>query len=214
MVYFVAIVGFIWLPDFSRQSAVKRVSLQPGMVVSAAIIIGSGEKAAPTGIRASSTPKMVVCSACVGGRRSASGASRSITRPTGASATKAHRRMPSPRISISPSSSRGGLTRRRPRTGSRQSRSSATSVAAGIRPPRPAKMRSNARRDLPAPEGPRIRTASSPTRTAEPWIVGPGDAVMSREAGPRSARLRSGCRHGHRSGRDGFPPRCVRDAPR
>ena len=57
-------------------------------------------------------------------------------------------------------------------------RSSPTSRVKGNCPARPAAIRSNASRDLPAPDGPRMRTARAPTKTAEAWIV----PVMSRSS--------------------------------
>ena len=51
---------------------------------------------------------------------------------------------------------------------------------AGLTPERPARMRSNARRDLPAPDGPRISTARLPTLTAEAWTLAPAAPVMAR----------------------------------
>lgn len=89
-------------------------------------------------------------------------------------------------------------------------------------PPRPARIRSSARRLLPEPEGPRIRTARSPTRTAEAWMLGEpgglwsetaGDVVIS-AAAPRSARRRRlDCRP-HPVVPCGFRPRYDRDALR
>ena len=97
---------------------------------------------------------------------------RSTTRPTTASPAKPQRRMPSPRISIRPASSGAGRTTICPWLASRWTRSSPTSTAGGICPERPARMRSNASRDLPDPDGPRISTARFPTSTAEAWTLG------------------------------------------
>src|SRR5579863_6209045 len=79
--------------------------------------------------------------------------------------------MPTPRSSIRPASVCTGRTRIRPLTLSRWTRSSPTSRAKRRQPLCAAATSSRARRDLPAPDGPRIRTARAPTSTAEAWMV-------------------------------------------
>ena len=69
---------------------------------------------------------------------------------------------------VAPAEQRAG---RRAASDGRGHRRSA--AVAGICPARPARMRSNARRDLPDPDGPRISTARSPTSTAEAWMLAP-----------------------------------------
>src|SRR5262249_7721433 len=73
--------------------------------------------------------------------------------------------------SISPQSVSAGRTKSRPPARSRWTRSSPTSLANRSAPRRRASINSSARRDLPAPDGPRINTARAPTRTAEAWTV-------------------------------------------
>jgi len=183
-------------------------------MVSAATTNGSAAKPASTGIRGILTPEMRVRSASGGGRRSASAADKSTTRPTMASSVKSQRRMPSPRISIRPANSRAGRTTSCPVLASRWTRSSPTSTAAGICPERPARMRSNASRDLPAPDGPRISTARFPTSTAEAWTLAPAASVTARAAGLQSAPPQSWLRHRGRRDLCDSPPRCARHAPR
>ena len=129
------------------------------VVVSAATTSGRGRYPVGTGIRGTETPFRRIWSASGGGRRSASAAARSTTRPTMASPAKSQRRIPSPLTSISPASSGAGRTHNCPATVSRWTRSSPTRMAVGSCPARPARIRSKASRDLPAPEGPRISTA-------------------------------------------------------
>jgi len=180
-------------------------------VVRAATTSARGAKSRGTGIRGNITPFMHACRASGGGSRSASVASRSTTRPTIASAAKSHLRMPSPRISIKPANSRTGRTNIFPALVSRWTRSSPTKTARGSSPDRPDRIRSNARRDLPEPDGPRISTARSPTSTAEAWTL---LFMTAPAASPRSARRRpSACRR-RQEGRRDFPPRSARHALR
>ena len=159
-VYSVAIVGLIWLPIPFEQSAEVRREDELAVIVRAAITSGSAAKPTPTGIRGNSTPEISVMERLR--RRQPLGVGGRQDRPPGRRRPRrrSQRRMPSPRISIRPASSRAGRT---------------TSAAAACRdgrdrrrparrrncPARPARMRSKARRDLPAPEGPRISTARS-----------------------------------------------------
>src|SRR6516165_6094383 len=79
--------------------------------------------------------------------------------------------MPNPRNSISPASSGAGHTKSLPPTASRWTRSSPISLAKRMLPRRAASISSSTSRDLPAPDGPRIKTARAPAKTAEAWIV-------------------------------------------
>src|SRR5690348_4361947 len=81
-VYSVASVGVIWLPIPLRQSSESLRDVKPAAVVSAATTRGRGKKPLLTGIRGISTPKILVLRDSGGGRRSASGACKSTTRPT------------------------------------------------------------------------------------------------------------------------------------
>src|SRR5262249_48960029 len=83
-VYSVASVGVIWLPIPLRQSPESLRDFKPAAVVRAATTSGRGKKPLPTGIRGISTPKILVLSDSGGGRRSASDACKSTTRPTSA----------------------------------------------------------------------------------------------------------------------------------
>src|SRR5689334_5956551 len=170
-VYSVASVGVIWLPKPLKQSGPLLRFCKPQAVVSAATTSGRGETPRPTRIRGISTPKMQVRRASGGGKRSASAAAKSTTRPTAACSTKSQRRIPSPQISIRPAKGWTDRTVNSPPAVSNRTRSSPTRMAGGSSPDRPARIRSKARRDLPEPEGPRIRTARSPTLTAEAWTL-------------------------------------------
>src|ERR1700683_3677219 len=75
--------------------------------------------------------------------------------------------MPTPRTSIRPTRASAGRTSNRPLAGSRCTRSSPISLAKRKVPARAASMSASARRDFPAPDGPRIKTARAPTSTAE-----------------------------------------------
>ena len=178
-VYSVAIVGLIWLPIPFRQWAERLTEGELSVVVSAATTSGRGEKPLPTGILGILTPKMLVRSALSGGSRSASSAARSTTKPTIASATKPSLRIPSPRISIKPASCGAGRTNNSPPAVSRWTRSSPTRMASGSCQEGPLAINSKASRDLPAPDGPRIRTARSPTLTAEACTVVSGPCVTA-----------------------------------
>ncbi len=173
-VYSVASLRLIWLPIPLKQSAESLRDVKPQAVVSAATTSGRGEKPAETGIRVIKTPFRRIWRADRGGSRSASAALRSTTRATTASPAKSQRRMPRPRISISPANSPTGRTSSFPALVSRWTRSSPTRMSGGRCPLRPARIRSNASRYLPAPDGPRVSTARAPTSTAEAWMLEPG----------------------------------------
>src|SRR5215475_3892911 len=113
-VYSVAIVGLIWLPIPFWQWSDKLPEHELLVVVRAATTNGRGEKPLPTGIRGNETPETLVLRASGEGRRSASSAARSTTRPTIASLTKSRRLIPRPRISISPCNSVTGRTNNSP----------------------------------------------------------------------------------------------------
>ena len=180
------VLRVIWLPIPFRQWAEWLPDNELAVVVRAATTSGRGLKAGSTGIRGILTPQRAISRASGAGSRSASAAARSTTRATVASATYSQRRMPRPRISISPASSRAGRTHNFSPSVSRWTRSSPTRIAGGSCPVRPARTRSNARRDLPAPDGPRISTAQSPTFTADACTV--VSALIARAASRRSAR--------------------------
>src|SRR5262245_8959791 len=166
-----AILGPLWLifsfgrgaggsPDFGDRS------ITYGVVLSAANTIGRAAIPAATGSRVTLTPAIEAVAASAAGRRAASAAARSTTQPTTATDSKGSLLMPRPWISIRPFSACAGRTSRLPDWPITCSRSSPTRRVNGSSPCDGALIRFQASNDLPEPDGPRMRTAFGPARTA------------------------------------------------
>jgi len=173
---------------------------------------------AATGIRGTSKPETTVRSARGGGRRSASAAARSTTRPTRPSGTKSSHRSPRPRDFDLPGPirpRRGPAARRRPISpgehGRRRSRVAGSSPAR--RPERAGRRGGTCPRLTGRGSGPRGRGENR--RGMDAGANGAhGRTVMSRAA-DHEARA-GGCAHRprRRAAPDDSPPRCPAMRPR
>jgi hypothetical protein len=175
MVNFLGLLGEAGVAQISAAGQLPAVD-----VLKVANTMGRATVPAATASRGTATPSIEVEAALAAGSRAASAAARSTTQPTTAMDSNGNRLMPRPWISIRPLSACAGRTSNLPDWPNSSSRSSPTRRANGSNPCDAALMSDQASKDLPEPDGPRMRTALDPARTAEAWMV-ESAAIRSRE---------------------------------